>query len=95
MYPSILTMDAKIVELGSIYTADSKNGLIAKQDFVVQTTDKYPSKMAFTAVGEKVDELSYYSLDSEITVKFKCWVSEFKGKNYNNLKVIGFGKEQK
>lgn len=94
MYPSIMTMDGKIIELGSIYHGQIKGEEVAKQDFVVQTADMYPSTMHFTAVGDKVDELSYYTHDSEITVKFKCWVSDYKGKKYNNLKVVGFGKEQ-
>jgi len=62
-----------------------------KRDFMVKTLERFPNSIAFTAWNTKVDDLSYYQLGGEITVRFKIVVNTHKGKNYNNFKIFGFG----
>lgn len=72
---------------------NANNKPYRKQLFVVKAMDKYPSTVAFTAMNDKVDDLSFYHAGSEITVTFKINTSLHKGKNYNNMFILGFGSE--
>lgn len=68
---------------------DSKQ--FVKRQFVVKTNDKYPMSVSFVAMNSKVDDLSFYHPGSEIIVNFRIEVSNYQGKNYNNIRIIGFG----
>lgn len=93
MKDSNFTINGTIWEMGPIKNEASKRdgSPITKQEFVVIGADKYPSKIAFTAMNAKVDDLSYYQIGANITVNFKIEVNPYQGKNYNNLKIVGFG----
>lgn len=84
----------EIFEINKIETGTNSQGKeYTKQEFVIQTIEKYPCKIAFTAMNKNVDQLSYYNIGSQITVNFKIDVSVHKGRNYNNLRVLGFSKD--
>ena len=75
-------------------TGDGKNGKWVKQDFVIETDEKFPKLAYFTAFGDKSDQVKKLEKGEKITVSFNVESREFNGKWYTNLTVWKIEKEQ-
>jgi hypothetical protein len=56
-----------------------------KQDFVIETIDQYPKKVAFTAFGDKTDLLMKISEGMTVDVSFNLESREYNGKYFHNV----------
>lgn len=57
-----------------------------KQDFVVETTEQYPKKLAITVMGnDKIQQVP--PVGSEVKVDFNHDAKEYNGKWYNSINL--------
>lgn len=55
-------------------------------DFVIETPDeKYPQKVQFQVINDRIQEMDKYSLGKELEVSFDIRGREHNGKYYNSL----------
>jgi hypothetical protein len=57
----------------------------SKQDFVIETEDQFPKKIAFTLFGDKADMLTPFKENEMIHVFFNLEANEYQGKWYSNV----------
>lgn len=87
----IFKVKGTIKEMGKITNGVDKNDKdYQKQEFVIDTIEKFPAEIAFTAMNAQIDKLSYFRIGGEIEVQFRIFSNESKGRKYTNLKVVGF-----
>ncbi len=76
-------------EITQIYekkSGTSQNGKEwANQEFLIQTSDKYPKTIKFIAMGKAVEDLEKFREGNTVTVEFKIEAKEYKGVMYNNV----------
>jgi len=56
-----------------------------KQEFVIETNDKFPRKICFTLFNDKESLLQNVSQGDEVEVSFNIESREFNGKWYHNI----------
>lgn len=56
-----------------------------KQDFVIETTDQYPKKIAFTLFGDKTDLLMNIGQGQLVDVSFNLESREYNGRWFHNV----------
>lgn len=78
-----LKVEGKVVKVLS----STKVGESQKQDFIIETNDKYPKKICFTSWKDNVDFVSKLVIGENITVLFNAESKEFNEKWYTNLIV--------
>ena len=55
-------------------------------DFVIEVPDeKYPQKVQFQVINDRIQEMDKYSLGEELEVSFDIRGREYNGKYYNSL----------
>lgn len=68
-------------------SGNSQKGPWVKQEFIVKTTDDYPKEVAFTAWGDKVNDLREIQAGETITVSFNPESRAFNEKWYTELRA--------
>lgn len=58
-----------------------------KREFVVETSGKFPQKILFQTVQDKVDMLDSFNVDDTVTVSFEVKGREWNGKYFNSLEA--------
>lgn len=58
-----------------------------KREFVVETAGKYPQKILFQTVQDKVDMLDSFNVGDTVTVSFEVKGREWNGKYFNALEA--------
>lgn len=58
---------------------------LTKQVFVVETTDKYPQKVAFELYNDKISLLQNVKENEDVTVDFNVRGREWNGKYFTSL----------
>ena len=75
-----------IIHFGDITTGVSKSGKDwSKQEFVIQTDEQYPKKIAIIVMGDKVDQLSYYKPGQKTKCKIQIESREWQGRWYTTV----------
>jgi hypothetical protein len=82
-----MELTGKVVQVMPVTSGMGKNGSWAKQDFVMETGDKYPKKVCMTVWGE--DMINKYDLvpGMTITAHLDIESKEYNGKWYTNIKA--------
>ncbi len=81
-----MEVQGKIIVLEGIETGTSKAGKDwKKQEFVIETDEQYPRKIAMSVFGDKVDALSYYSVGMQIKCKIQVESKEWQGRWYTAI----------
>lgn len=76
----------KILEKLKVEEGVSKAGKAwTKQDFVIQTDEKFPRKICFTLFGDKKDLIHKLDAGEIVDVQFTVESRDFNGKWYHNL----------
>ena len=68
-------------------SGQGKNGEWKKQVFIIETTDQYPKKIAFTAWNTAVETIGRMREGQQVTVSFNPESREYNGKWYTDLKA--------
>ncbi len=81
-----MEIEGKIIYLGGIETGVSKQGNNwQKQEFVIETQEQYTKKIAMYVMGDKVDQLSYYTVGKLIKCKVQIESREYQGRWYTSI----------
>jgi len=81
-----MEITGKLIQVLNAQSINGKNGAITKQDFVIETTDKFPKKVCLTMWGAVVDTFNYERGET-ITVSFDLSSREYNGKWYTEAKA--------
>lgn len=81
---STLELTADIVE---IFDTMTFNKGFRKREFVVETGGKFPQKILFQTVQDKVDMLDSFGLGDTVKISFEIKGREYNGKYYNALEA--------
>jgi hypothetical protein len=77
----------KLIVLLDTSTGIGANGPWKKKMFVVETKEKYPKKIAFTAWNEQADIAENLAAGAEIKISFSLESREYNGKWYTDVKA--------
>lgn len=81
-----LKIKGKVVEILEEQSGTGKNGPWRKQDFILETKEKYPKKVCITQWGDKIDKFDINE-GEELTVFFNIQSREYKGNWYTDVKA--------
>lgn len=68
-------------------SGEGKNGRWVKCDFLIETTDRFPKKICFSAWGDLVNTVKGISAGSDVKVSFDVSSREYNGKWYTDVKA--------
>jgi hypothetical protein len=81
-----MQLTAKLIQLLTIQTGNSKNGEWKKQDIIVQTDGQYTKKICISIWGDKINS-EQLTIGNNLTIDFDIESREFSGKWYTDLKA--------
>lgn len=82
-----MEIQGKIIAILPIQQGTSKSGNTwSKQEYVVETTDKYPKKMCFGAWNDKIEELAI-QMGEELKIFFDVDAREWQGRWFNEMRA--------
>ncbi len=70
-----------------VMSGEGRNGPWQKQDFILETGDRYPKKVCVTLWGDKVNELERLNEGQELNVHFDVESREYNGRWYTDVKA--------
>ena len=82
-----LEIEGKLVKILPEQSGEGKNGRWVKQDFVIETADKFPKKVCFSTWGDKTDLLKVFSAGDMLRVSFNPESREYNQKWYTDLRA--------
>lgn len=82
-----LELTGKLIAVLPEQTGNGKNGTWVKQEFVVETQEKFPKKVCCSAWGDKVDELRNVRQGDTIKVSFNLESREFNSRWYTDVRA--------
>ncbi len=81
-----MEITGRIIQKLDLQTGTSAKGAWQKQDFIIETNDKFPKKVCITGWAEKVDELNRYNINDAVRLSVNVESREFNGKWYTDVK---------
>lgn len=82
-----LDLSGKLIKILPEQSGEGRFGKWQKQEFVIETEDKYPKKVCFTIWNDKIDEIKNFKEGEELTVSFNAESREYKERWYTDLKA--------
>lgn len=83
-----LDITGKIIKIMPETTGVSKTGSSwVKQEFVIETFDKFPRKVMMSVMGDKVQELKRFSEGNEIKASLNIESREYNGRWYTDVRA--------
>jgi hypothetical protein len=81
-----LEITGKIIQIMDETSGTSKAGNAwTKQEFVIETFDKFPKKVAISVMGDKVAELKKFKSGDQIKASLNIDSREYQGKWFTNI----------
>jgi hypothetical protein len=84
-----MAMDVKgmVIQKCELQTGESKTGGKSwqKREFVIETQEQFPKKIAFTCFGDKVSMIDTFSEGQEVTVSYNLESREYNSKWFHNI----------
>ena len=83
-----MELQGKVIAALNVRTGTSARGEWKAQDFVIETHESYPRKMAFTVFGE--DRLQRFNIQigQEVNVSFDIDAHEYQGRWFNSIRAF-------
>lgn len=81
-----LKLKGKVTQILEEQSGKGKNGPWRKQDFILETKEKYPKQVCITQWGDKIDMFDIEE-GEELTVFFNIQSREYKGNWYTDVKA--------
>jgi len=82
-----LELSGQVVKLLPEQSGQSQRGPWKKRDFILETNEQYPKKVAITCWGEKVDEISSLNPGTPVTVGINIESREYNDRWYTDIKA--------
>lgn len=83
-----LDITGKIVQIMNETSGQSKTGNTwVKQEFVIETFDKFPRKVMMSLMGDKVQELKKFKVGDEIKAALNIESREYNGRWYTDIRA--------
>lgn len=81
-----MEISGKIIKKLDAVTGNSARGEWKKQEFIIETEDKYPKQVCISAWAEKVDELSKFNINDKVKLSLNAESREYNGRWYTDLR---------
>lgn len=81
-----IQIEGKVAQILDEQSGEGKNGPWRKQDFILETQEKYPKKVCITQWGDKIDEFNVHE-GEEVTASVDIQSREYKGNWYTDVKA--------
>ncbi len=81
-----MEISGKIIKKLDVVTGNSARGEWKKQEFIIETEDKYPKQVCISAWAEKVDELVRFNLNDKVKLSVNAESREYNGRWYTDLR---------
>lgn len=87
-----MEIQGKIIQIGQVQSGRSQKGNDwAKQDFVIETEEKFPKKIAMTIMKQDlINAFYYYQVGYNIKCSINIESKEYNGKWYTQVNVWKF-----
>lgn len=82
-----MELSGKMTDVLEEVTGQGKNGMWKKRGFIVETDDKYPKKVHFSAWGDIADVVKNTTPGGVMKVSFELESKEYNGKWYTDAKA--------
>lgn len=83
-------VNCKLMEVQSEQSGEGKNGRWVKQNFICETMEQYPKKIAFLAFGDQmIASLKTVSVGTTVKVNFRVESREYNGRWYTDVRAFG------
>ncbi|MFI5220703.1 MAG: DUF3127 domain-containing protein [Bacteroidia bacterium] len=83
-----LDITGKIIQIMNETTGTSKTGNAwTKQEFVIETYDKFPRKVMMSVMGDKVQELKKFKVGDEVKASLNIESREWNSKWYTDVRA--------
>lgn len=86
-----MEITGKIIQKLEVQKGTSARGEWKKQEFIIETNDKFPKKVCVSGWAEKVDELNRYNINDMITVSINIESREYNGRWYTDVRFWKIG----
>lgn len=81
-----MEISGKIIKKLDAVTGNSARGEWKKQEFIIETEDKYPKQVCISAWAEKVDELARFNINDKVKLSLNAESREYNGRWYTDLR---------
>lgn len=82
-----LEISGKIFSILPSQNGQGQNGPWVKQNFIIETADRFPKKVCLIAWNDKAEALAQLKQGDEVKVSFDLESREFNGRWYTDAKV--------
>lgn len=76
----------RIIQKLELQKGTSAKGEWKKQEFIIETNDKFPKKVCISAWTEKVDDLNRFNVNDMVKVSVNVESREYNGKWYTDVR---------
>ena len=83
-----MDLQGKVIAALNVRTGTSARGEWKAQDFVIETHESYPRKMAFTVFGEDRLQRFKIQIGQEVNVSFDIDAHEYQGRWFNSIRAF-------
>ena len=81
-----MEITGRIIQKLGLQEGPSAKGGWKKQDFIVETSEKFPKKVCVSAWTEKVDDLNRYNINDEVKLSVNLESREYNGRWYTDVR---------
>jgi hypothetical protein len=81
-----MEITGRIIQKLGLQEGTSAKGGWKKQDFIVETSEKFPKKVCVSAWTEKVDDLNRYNINDEVKLSVNLESREYNGRWYTDVR---------
>lgn len=81
-----MEITGRIIQKLDMQKGTSAKGEWKKQEFIVETNDKFPKKVCVSAWAEKVDDLSRFAINDIVKVSYNLESREYNGRWYTDVR---------
>ena len=82
-----LEISGKLIKVQPAQSGAGKNGTWTRQDFIIESNDRFPKKVCCSAWGEVVAEMGKYKTGDELKVFFNLESREYNERWYTDVRV--------
>jgi hypothetical protein len=82
-----MEINGRVFKIGGVTTGSGQNGPWSKLEFVIETEEKYPKKVCFSAWNERVEDVQKIKVGDAIKVSFDVSSREYNEKWYTDLRA--------
>jgi hypothetical protein len=81
-----MEITGRIIQKLDLQKGTSAKGEWKKQEFILETNDKFPKKVCISGWAEKVDDLNRYKINDTVKVSVNVESREYNGKWYTDVR---------